>query len=134
MGIDADHLAVRAGGDVYLSDAAGGLSIGTVDGIAGITTGGSDVVLSTAGDLSILAPIAAGGRGEIRLSATGALHVGANITDAGADDRTVLSAGGLVSQAAGTLISTQRLWVNGGGTVGTAAAPLRWPSRRWPAA
>ena len=37
----------------------------------------------------------------------------------------MLSAGGLVSQAAGTLISGERLWVSGVGTVGTAAAPLR---------
>ena len=95
--IDANILAVvdTSNSGVYLTDTAGGLTIGTIDIYSGITTSNGEVNISASSPLIIDAPISAGDA-NITLTASnsdGYIEVNSSITNTGAFDITLIANG-----------------------------------------
>ncbi|HUT92787.1 MAG TPA: hypothetical protein VMY37_25055 [Thermoguttaceae bacterium] len=116
----------KVAGDVYLAETAAGVTVATVDGLSGITTTGSGIDLTVVGDLTISAPITAGGDGDVRLVTTGGgdIRVKANVTDVGSDNLVVLDADGRINDGTSNRIEAQSLRLTAAEGIGTAADPV----------
>ncbi|WP_028316592.1 beta strand repeat-containing protein, partial [Desulfatibacillum aliphaticivorans] len=67
-------VAVTANGDVAIDDdAAGGLTVGTVNGVNGITSNNNDIRVNSAGDLTLAQFVNAGSVGDVTLVSAGAI-------------------------------------------------------------
>jgi len=128
VSIDATSLAARSNvaGDIFLADVGAGLTVGTVDGLSGITTTASDVGLTVDGNLTVAQPITAGGSGRITLTATGggSIHVGANLTGVGSNSTIAVDADDAITQTDGTLIAGGSLRLTAGRGIGVIGERL----------
>jgi filamentous hemagglutinin family protein len=95
--IDANTLVVAdsSSNGVYLTDTAGGLTIGTIGTYSGINTNNGEVNISTSSPLIINAPISAGDANIILTAnnSDGYIEVNSSITNRGAFDITLTANG-----------------------------------------
>jgi Domain of unknown function DUF11/FG-GAP-like repeat len=120
--------AVQNSGASFTFHNAGALTIGTVDTVAGITTNGGDIVVSTTtSSLTVNAAVAAGAA-NITLtagaansnSASNVVTINANVT-ASANGNIILNGNSLVvNTAAASVAGTGNITANFGGAGGTA--------------
>ncbi|MBC7918385.1 MAG: filamentous hemagglutinin N-terminal domain-containing protein, partial [Rhodoferax sp.] len=80
----AGDVALKAAGAItynYGSGLAGDLTVTTIDGVAGVNSGGNSIALTTLGSLGLSAPVNAGITANVRISAAGfSQQAGAAIT------------------------------------------------------
>jgi len=138
-GIVVSRLAVEAAGAVYITEAStdvdtlaintstgniqftenGGFTVGTVDGVTGISTIGGDITLAASGPITASADITTTGDGDIAITATGTngtagddITVQADVFVASDVGDIMLTTGDNITQATGGLI-----WTGGAGTI-----------------
>ncbi len=111
LDVDVTSLAVRNDGvgAIHVEDMAGGMTVGTVAGITGVSTLGGGITLLTYSPFSVNSPVLDSGGGNITLAALGFspaddLSVNADVTAAGGNGNIRLAAGDTVSIGPGVRV------------------------------
>lgn len=114
LDVDVTNLAIlnNGVGAIHVEDMAGGMSVGTVAGINGVSTLGGGVTLLTNSPLIIDAPVSDLGGGDIALAAFGSsesddLSIHADVTASGGNGNILLAAGDSVSIDPGVTVSAE---------------------------
>jgi autotransporter-associated beta strand protein len=108
LNVAVANLAAAGGsGGVDVAN-SGGLTIGTVGSVAGVSASGANVQVIASSPLTVNEAVSNTGGGDITLTASGSaatddLTLNANVTASGGDGSISLSAGGDIVQAAGTV-------------------------------
>ncbi len=112
LDVDVTHLAIRNDGigAINVEDMAGGMAVGTVAGISGVSTLGGGITLVTHSPFSVNNPISDLGGGNITLAALGTsaaddLSLHANVTAAGGNGSILLVAGDTLTLDPGVTVS-----------------------------
>ena len=118
----------ETGGAIFLAETSGGVTVTTVDSLAGIVTANGEIDVTVVGDLTLSQPLTAGGAAASNIhlltTSSGNINVNASLTDSGNDSLIVLDADGAITQAAATSIAGGSLRLTANNAIGTSGARI----------